>query len=179
MLAGSKRLSRRLTGHCLLLRRFYHSGVWPWPESNASSRWLVEAPETWGDIGWNSGRIDDHSSLLRSWSKMFPYHIDRASHDYFRDLFNPVHERTAPFFSLSSSWVETHCKTLRQSASSIISLLNQWLLLQSFTRVDYIQYGQSSQLVPWVDSRPSLKACFAPGMVSLIGTWVQLLDQVF
>lgn len=72
-------------------------------------------------------RLDDQSSLLRSPHDMVRYDINRALQDYFPPLFDAVHEHTASFRSLSSSQVETHSKTLCESASSIISSLDQQL----------------------------------------------------
>lgn len=72
-------------------------------------------------------RLDDHSSLLRFSQKILCYDVNRVLHEYLRPLFDVVPKRTAAFRSVPSSPVETHGKTLRQRASSIISSLDEEL----------------------------------------------------
>lgn len=70
---------------------------------------------------------DDHSWLLLSFYEMRLHDLNRAFMGYLRPLLDSVYERTVGFHSVSTSQVERHSKTLRQSASSIFSYLDRCL----------------------------------------------------
>lgn len=71
------------------------------------------------------GSLDNPSSLLRSGYEMLRYDLDTAYKTILRPFLDALWKRTSTFYSVASSQFETYCKTLPQSAFSIISSLDQ------------------------------------------------------
>lgn len=72
--------------------------------------------------------LDVYSSFLRSSRQMFRYGVSKALPDYLQLLFGTLSERTVIFAFAFKSQVETHGKSLFQSASLIVSYLVHCLL---------------------------------------------------